>query len=767
MNQEKNKAPPRTKPPELLAPVGDQASLKAALMAGADAVYLGGRRFGARAFASNFDEPGLRWARRVTRSMGRKLYITFNTLVFDYEWPLMEEALDFYEILGPDALIIQDLGVAEVLKQRRSRIPRHLSTQGAWDGLGGEELLKHLGISRVILPRETPLTEIAKLAARSPFEIEIFVHGAMCFSVSGRCFWSAALGTRSGNRGTCAQPCRRSYHDRQNHEAFAFSPRDLRLIDHLPGLANAGIACFKIEGRMKDPDYVYKVVHAYRSVLDGNLTPAEAAKILDETYTRPFHSGFIDGPPKGEWHTPDDPGRQSLSIGTTVGPRRMDGLSEILFCRPLNPGDGLSWEDAEGRKGARITWVETKGLPDRHALVRGLPPLPPNTSLSRSDASGEKPWLTSWNRNWERISIDLFWSGHEDQPLAVETTFAGTPLRITTSATLTRSSGAGLEAGILSERFSLIGEQFQACRHVFGALGKGLFISPSALKKLKRELLETLYGLEVSINPPAPPVRRAEKIVQKPEGFFSEPGSLPHEHLSGNHSFSHEKPRLFIRLWQSRPRPKTRFVPDRWIVPFSFGPPPDGYEPDKLAFWLPQPRNEEEREHLFRALDALPDQEFLCLGWEAFYFARLLPRHHFRLDWTFNIVNQAATRLVTEAGCGVTAAREWPARYPPVNRRVIWPLAINPLVSISRFPKNTIELRDPLTNSHGDCFFRHDIGGGLQGLFLVGKPIGFPAPEGLDLQLDLTVAPGESPAALFSQLELLLGPDLWKPALNR
>ncbi|MDD3149129.1 MAG: U32 family peptidase, partial [Candidatus Riflebacteria bacterium] len=194
---------------ELLAPAGSQACLKAACLAGADAVYLAGKRFGARAFAANFDEKGLRWARRVTRALGRKMYVTLNTIVFEHEWKLLDEALSFYESLQPDALIIQDIGVAVELRHRGSKIPLHLSTQAAWFGQGGVEELKELGITRVILPREVGAAELQQLVDSVPFELEIFVHGAMCYSISGRCFWSIALGTRSGNRGTCAQPCRR------------------------------------------------------------------------------------------------------------------------------------------------------------------------------------------------------------------------------------------------------------------------------------------------------------------------------------------------------------------------------------------------------------------------------------------------------------------------------------------------------------------------------------------------------------------------------
>ena len=167
MSEQKNKT-------ELLAPAGSVSGLKAALTGGADAVYLAGKRFGARAFAANFDEQSLKWARRVTRSLRKKLYITLNTIVFENEQKLLKETLDFYEILQPDALIVQDLGIAAELRRRKSKIPIHLSTQGTWFGQGGIKQLKELGITRVILPRETTAQEIEHIVKTSPFEIEVF-----------------------------------------------------------------------------------------------------------------------------------------------------------------------------------------------------------------------------------------------------------------------------------------------------------------------------------------------------------------------------------------------------------------------------------------------------------------------------------------------------------------------------------------------------------------------------------------------------------------
>ena len=407
---------------ELLAPAGSPASLKAACLAGADAVYLAGKRFGARAFAANFDEKSLRWARRVTQALGKKMYVTLNTIVFEHEWQLLDEALTFYESLQPDALIIQDIGVAVELKRRGSRIPLHLSTQGAWFGYGGAEELKELGISRVILPREVSAEELQQLLKAAPFELEIFVHGAMCYSISGRCFWSIALGTRSGNRGTCAQPCRREYSidgSRSNGGSCLFSPRDLRLINEVEWLRNSGVASLKIEGRMKSPEYVYQVVKAYREALDNGRS-RESAK-LNEVFTRAASSGFFNGPVESAtWQTGENPGREGVVIGVTTG-KTSDGLVELQVRELPVPGDGIVWEKNGEQQGARITWVKNDRKHPKMAWVRGLPvSLGSGVELRRTSTSDEGSWESQWNRDWERRPVDLFWSGHEGTPLAVE-----------------------------------------------------------------------------------------------------------------------------------------------------------------------------------------------------------------------------------------------------------------------------------------------------------------------------------------------------------
>ncbi len=756
---------------EILAPAGDIQCLKAALLAGADAVYLGGKQFGARAFAQNFGEAALKWARRATHSLGRKMYITVNTLVFDREFPLLGKYFDFLESLRPDALIIQDLGVAAILAERKSAIPRHLSTQAAWSGIGGTEELAALGFSRIILPREMTLEEIRNLAKKAPFELEVFVHGAMCYSISGRCFWSVALGDRSGNRGTCAQPCRKAYRlsDREGN-AFFFSPRDLSLGDRLHDLREAGVKAFKIEGRMKGPEFVHTVVKAYRGILDGE-SPRNHERALREVYTRPFHQGFLPGVPKENWSTGTNPGREGQPVGTVLK-HRPDGLVELRTEIPVAEGDGL-YAGADGtRTGCRITYVQT--VPDRPgtALVRGLDDrFPPGTQLFRSSSSGSDRFLKDWNRDWERFPVELFWSGFEGSPLAVEARFFDLPLRVESEEKLVLAIETGLEQGILQEKFACLGENFRAVRHVTKALGERLFLSPGGLKRLKRSLVDALTAIE---NAPPPLLARDGNRASAWKGPASElhfPGKPPEgaskSRRDSSSAVERTHLRVHLRVWNQQFRFARDLQPDSWIVPFKMDHFPDRIDPLRTRFWLPAPKSEKELLSWAEILSRLPPQEFLCLGWEAFRLAKLLPKHTFRVDWSFNVSNQRAIDFVGSRGVRVTLAREWPSKaLPPWDDEFVWSLAWNPLISFSRFPP-LVPSGKTVSNSHNDRFFLLDLGNGVSGLFLSEKPAVDQIPPVSEIQIDLAISPTDSSYKTALELEKLITSLKQRPLVSR
>ena len=266
---------------ELLAPAGSYEGFEAALGAGADAVYVGGAAFGARAYAKNFSEEELLRAIDTAHIHGKKLYLTVNTLLKNRE--LTDQLYDYllpYYREGLDAVIVQDMGVFAAVRKMFPGLPLHASTQMTVTGPEGMKFLEEQGASRVVTARELSLEEIRRMHRTSPIEIEAFIHGALCYSYSGQCLMSSVLGGRSGNRGKCAQPCRLPYEvllpDRKDvprktknkGDLCPLSLKDISTIEILPEILEAGVTSLKIEGRMKQPGYTAGVTKVYRKYLD-------------------------------------------------------------------------------------------------------------------------------------------------------------------------------------------------------------------------------------------------------------------------------------------------------------------------------------------------------------------------------------------------------------------------------------------------------------------------------------------------------------------
>ena len=274
---------------ELLAPAGSVETMYAAFGAGADAVYIGGSRFGARAYADNAESESLLDAIDYAHLHGKKLYLTVNTLLKEQEMDeLYEYLLPFYH-QGLDAVIVQDFGVFRRVREWFPDLAIHASTQMIMSGELSAEKLKELGATRIVTPRELSLNEIRSIHKSCDLEIESFVHGALCYCYSGQCLFSSIAGGRSGNRGRCAQPCRMAYSVEQNgkvilpqQKGYILSPKDLCTIEILPKLIEAGVYSLKIEGRMKKPEYTAGVVSIYRKYLDRYLANPKAPYRVSE-----------------------------------------------------------------------------------------------------------------------------------------------------------------------------------------------------------------------------------------------------------------------------------------------------------------------------------------------------------------------------------------------------------------------------------------------------------------------------------------------------
>lgn len=370
---------------ELLAPAGNMQAFLAALQAGADAVYLGLKSFGARAGAGNFSVKELQEVRRLSSLHDVKIYITLNTLVKQREIAELIEVLQDLASIGPDAVIVQDLGVASLVKQILPNVDLHASTQMGIQSAAGARYLQSLGFTRVVLARECSL-ETIKEVCDTGIEVEVFVHGALCVAMSGQCLLSSLHGGRSGNRGRCAQPCRQKL-DFQNKKATWLSTRDIMLYNELPALLDAGVYSLKIEGRLKSPSYVAHLCTQYRKGIEAyeagrfqNLSRAEYIDLLQSFNRGDFSHGYAGGSEDAGIINHERSNNQGVFIGKVK--RIAKTLVYIELTEDLQNGDmlrivkGRQEEDFEliySGPNAKAGKIATSFLRKTEGIVSGLP----------------------------------------------------------------------------------------------------------------------------------------------------------------------------------------------------------------------------------------------------------------------------------------------------------------------------------------------------------------------------------------------------------
>ncbi len=345
---------------ELLAPAGSLKAFFAAIDAGADAVYCGLKEFSARAKAKNFPLEEMELLTTYAHGKNRRLYVAINTLIKEAELPKLIVIIARLVASKVDGLIIQDLGLWKIIRDHFPEIELHASTQMAIHNIAGVQMLEKMGFKRAVLARELTINEISAIGKKTHIELEHFVHGALCFSISGQCFFSSYLSGNSGNRGRCAQPCRRRYSHR-GKSGFYFSTSDLCAIEMLPQLIAAGVMSFKIEGRMKNSEYVATVVSAYRKVLDAgpnnqNQAIKEAQKILTDSYGRATTTGFLKG------HITADIARSSREggIGQQLGQvkHNKSGIISFETANTIHVGDRLRIQPLNDQSGTAFTIKE-------------------------------------------------------------------------------------------------------------------------------------------------------------------------------------------------------------------------------------------------------------------------------------------------------------------------------------------------------------------------------------------------------------------------
>ncbi len=517
--------------PEILAPAGDDAALAAALAAGADAVYFGlDEGFNARARASNFSVASLPAVVARIHRAGARAYVTLNTLVFESELPTVERLLRAIARAGVDAIIVQDPAVALIARALCPTLAVHASTQMTVSSAEGARVAARLGATRVVVPRELSVEEIARFAAESPIELEVFVHGALCVSWSGQCLTSESWGGRSANRGQCAQSCRLPYDlvvDGEVRELgevrYLLSPRDLAGAGAVPALVAAGVASLKIEGRQKGPAYVATAVGGYRrwrdSIVAGSPDEAGLARDLAAmglAYTRGQSPGFLAGTDHQRLVVGLAPKHRGVYVGTVevVAGDTVELVTDGVWtslapeAAPVEPRAGLGVVFDQGRPeddeiGGFIFGVE-RVADDRIRLRFGRP----GPDLTRVGA-GARVWITSdpaAHRAAEklgerepdgRIALALTVAGVAGAPLRVRAQVGVASVEVASELALAAArTGTGLDAALLHDKLGATGgTRFHVASIATSDLAPGLHLPVSELKAVRRRLVTAMETL--------------------------------------------------------------------------------------------------------------------------------------------------------------------------------------------------------------------------------------------------------------------------------
>jgi U32 family peptidase len=508
--------------PELLAPAGSREALEAALANGADAVYLGSASFGARQSAG-FDTESLRKAIRFAHLYRKRAYITVNTIVKQHELQKVRETLLMLAQARADAVLVQDLGVLRILQTEFPALAIHASTQMSIHNASGARFLLSNGVGRVVLARECGMDAI-RAVADTGIETEVFVHGAQCVSVSGQCQCSAMLGGRSGNRGRCAQPCRLDYTYKGRKGAW-LSPRDLCLRNNLPGLWDAGVSAFKIEGRLKRPEYVAVVTRSYRNAIDamaeGRFTPAgeEEWDGLKQIFHRGgFTAGYAAGAQDADIINPDGVSHEGVPMGRVAKAYEKNGipLCDVTLTRDLHDGDGLQVKD---RGGQEIIYSGPAVSRGGRATLRLHKQANAGDDVFRlADAEQLCKARNSWEHGMPELPFDACLQAVPGEVSRLTVSRIGTS--ITVRGKMAQPAlGRPLDAENARKAISKAGGTPYALR-TFTLDGSGSFLSTAALNALRRAALGALSEAMIAAHSTPAPLARAlpSEIMLEPAG---------------------------------------------------------------------------------------------------------------------------------------------------------------------------------------------------------------------------------------------------------
>lgn len=529
---------------ELLAPAGSREALVAAVENGANAIYLAGNAFGARAYASNFDREALREAIHFAHLRKVAIHVTVNTIVADEEMGPLRDYLRFLYEAGADAVLVQDLGVARVAHETVPDLPLHASTQMSVSSLEGVRALAELGFTRVVLARELSLKEIRHICAHAPVEIETFMHGALCVCYSGQCLMSSMIGGRSGNRGRCAQPCRLPYTlvDEKGQDvlgdkagSYLLSPRDLSTIDVIPDLIEAGVSSLKIEGRMKRPEYVATVVRTYREAIDtyyagkGYAVTQEERDDLAQIFNRDFTTAYLEGRPGKAMMSDRRPNNRGLLIGRVTAYDWDRRIVTVKLSGRLGLGDQVDfWVKVGGRVTATISALtDAKG----RAVEEGQAGDTVSFAIPSAVRDHDRVFKVYDARLMERAK-ETYASGAPVRriPVAIEVRAAiGEPLTVTLcDAEGYRGEGRTdfigesarkrpLSEEIIRKQVSRLGTSVYEMKSLHCDIAGEVMVPMSEINEARRKAVEALDALrlkEIEVRPARPEPKFTDRIAR-------------------------------------------------------------------------------------------------------------------------------------------------------------------------------------------------------------------------------------------------------------
>ena len=504
--------------PELLSPAGTLDAARAAVANGANAVYLGAERFNARDDGAQLTMDELEQACLLAHARGARVYLTFNVLMKPAE--LREALLHLGDCIdrGIDAAIVQDIGAVRLIQQVYHELEIHGSTQMTVHDPAGARVMRELGIDRVVLARENTLEDIRAIRQAVPgLGLESFIHGALCIAYSGQCYMSGMISERSANRGACAQSCRKDYvltdsaDGAELDRGYLISAKDLSAAEHLEGIADAGIACIKIEGRKKKPEYVATVTHTYRNFLDrlaeGHWAPPTAVETqpLVQIFSRGFTGGMYGGRAGRDYITRNQPDNRGAQLGRVTG---IEGGELIIsVTEPVGVGDGLGFEHpdgaARGNTGFAVSRVRT--IATRDGRVTQAIPADENIAVGwivvrSSQASLNTEARASFagvekHADAPRVRLDAVVSGIAGQPLTITCTVGDDSVTLQSAMDLGLAEKRPLDAARLREQLGRLGETpFALGALDISGLAESVFLPVSELNELRQLAVKELLS---------------------------------------------------------------------------------------------------------------------------------------------------------------------------------------------------------------------------------------------------------------------------------